>query len=67
MVGLGAMFVALLVYQTHHLPIALAWAFASGFFLVGSSHIWGTILTENHPTELRATGLPSSTTRRLGR
>jgi SHS family sialic acid transporter-like MFS transporter len=57
MVGLGAMFVALLVYQIHHLPIALACAFASGFFLVGSSGIWGTILTENLPTELRATGV----------
>ncbi|WP_296185716.1 MFS transporter [Pseudomonas sp. UBA1879] len=57
MVGLGAIFVALLVYQVHNLPVALICAFASGFFLVGSSGIWGTILTENLPTELRATGV----------
>ena len=57
MVAVGVAFVAALVYTVDILPVAVLCAFFSGFFLVGSSGIWGTILTENLPTEVRATGV----------
>ncbi|WP_268799992.1 MFS transporter [Pseudomonas huanghezhanensis] len=57
MLGVGSLFVVALVYAVDHLPVALVCAFFSGFFLVGSSGIWGTILTENLPTQVRASGV----------
>ncbi|HCQ8222567.1 TPA: MFS transporter [Raoultella planticola] len=57
MIGIGVLFVIALVYSVHILAAGMFCAFFAGFFLVGSSGIWGTILTENLPTEVRATGV----------
>jgi MFS transporter, SHS family, sialic acid transporter len=53
----GTISVILLVAVIHLFPVALLMAFLSGLFLVGSSGIWGTILTENLPAEVRASGV----------
>ncbi|MBN3849570.1 MFS transporter [Paraburkholderia sp. Ac-20342] len=57
MIGLGAICVAGVVAMANSILPALACAFLSGFFLVGSSGIWGTILTENLPRDVRASGV----------
>jgi SHS family sialic acid transporter-like MFS transporter len=57
MLILGTASLAVLVEVIGIWPLALLAAFLSGFFLVGSSGIWGTILTENLPREVRATGV----------
>jgi SHS family sialic acid transporter-like MFS transporter len=57
MIGLGAICVAGVVATANTISIALVCAFLSGFFLVGSSGIWGTILTENLPRDVRASGV----------
>ncbi|KLU25239.1 MFS transporter [Caballeronia mineralivorans PML1(12)] len=57
MLGAGALSVVALVYSVNYLLLAECFAFLSGFFLVGSSGIWGTILTENLPREVRASGV----------
>lgn len=57
MIAVGVLFVTVLVNVVTHLPLAMFCAFFAGFFLVGSSGIWGTILTESLPTEVRATGV----------
>jgi SHS family sialic acid transporter-like MFS transporter len=53
----GALCVVALVYSVNQFLLAECLAFLSGFFLVGSSGIWGTILTENLPREVRASGV----------
>lgn len=57
MIGVGALSVTALVLTTGSTSLALAFAFLSGFFLVGASGIWGTILTENLPRDVRASGV----------
>jgi len=57
MIGIGVLFVIALVYVVSNTPVAMLFAFLAGFFLVGSSGIWGTILTESLPTSVRATGV----------
>ncbi|MBI0330786.1 MFS transporter [Burkholderia plantarii] len=57
MIGIGSLCVAALVYSVHQFLLAELFAFLSGFFLVGSSGIWGTILTENLPRDVRASGV----------
>jgi SHS family sialic acid transporter-like MFS transporter len=57
MIGVGAVCVTILVFSVHQFYVAEAFAFLSGFFLVGSSGIWGTILTENLPRDVRASGV----------
>jgi len=57
MIGLGALCVAGVVMTASNTLLALACAFLSGFFLIGSSGIWGTILTENLPRDVRASGV----------
>jgi SHS family sialic acid transporter-like MFS transporter len=53
----GTICVMTLVGVVHMFPLAVLMAFLSGLFLVGSSGIWGTILTENLPSEVRASGV----------
>ncbi|WP_109480189.1 MFS transporter [Paraburkholderia sp. C35] len=57
MLGAGAVCVVALVYSVNQFLLAECFAFLSGFFLVGSSGIWGTILTENLPRDVRASGV----------
>jgi MFS transporter, SHS family, sialic acid transporter len=57
MLGVGSLCVVALVYSVQYFLVAEMFAFLSGFFLVGSSGIWGTILTENLPREVRASGV----------
>lgn len=57
MIGIGVAFVTVLVYVVYNTPLAMLCAFFAGFFLVGSSGIWGTLLTESLPTSVRATGV----------
>ncbi|MBN3801786.1 MFS transporter [Paraburkholderia sp. Ac-20336] len=57
MIGLGSLCVAGVVMTASNTLLALACAFLSGFFLIGSSGIWGTILTENLPRDVRASGV----------
>ncbi|MBN3766552.1 MFS transporter [Burkholderia sp. Ac-20365] len=57
MLGAGAVCVVALVYSVNQFMLAECFAFLSGFFLVGSSGIWGTILTENLPRDVRASGV----------
>ncbi len=57
MLCVGALCVVALVYSVNHILLAECFAFLSGFFLVGSSGIWGTILTENLPRDVRASGV----------
>jgi SHS family sialic acid transporter-like MFS transporter len=57
MLSIGSLFVAALVFCASSFGIALPLAFLAGFFLVGSSGIWGTVLTENLPREVRASGV----------
>jgi MFS transporter, SHS family, sialic acid transporter len=57
MLTIGSLFVAALVFSASSLGIALPFAFLAGFFLVGSSGIWGTVLTENLPRDVRASGV----------
>jgi len=53
----GALCVVALVYSVNQILLAECFAFLSGFFLMGSSGIWGTILTENLPRDVRASGV----------
>ncbi|SAL14093.1 major facilitator transporter [Caballeronia peredens] len=57
MIAIGALFVAGVVMSAGNVELAAACSFASGFFLVGSSGIWGTVLAENLPRDVRATGV----------
>lgn len=57
MIGIGALSVTGLVLTTGNTALAYGFAFLSGFFLVGASGIWGTILTENLPRDVRASGV----------
>lgn len=57
MIGVGSACVTGVVLSAHSPAIALVFSFLSGFFLVGSSGIWGTILTENLPRDVRASGV----------
>ena len=57
MLTIGSLFVAALVFSASSFGIALPLAFFAGFFLVGSSGIWGTVLTENLPRDVRASGV----------
>ncbi|MBN3756607.1 MFS transporter [Paraburkholderia sp. Tr-20389] len=57
MLCVGALCVVALVYSVNQFLLAECFAFLSGFFLVGSSGIWGTILTENLPRDVRASGV----------
>ena len=57
MLGVGSLCVVALVYSVNAFLLAEFFSFLSGFFLVGSSGIWGTILTENLPREVRASGV----------
>ena len=57
MAGIGSLCVVALVYTVHQFYVAAAFAFLAGFFLVGSSGIWGTVLTENLPRDVRASGV----------
>lgn len=57
MIGIGAICVAGVVAAAQTIAVALVCAFLSGFFLVGSSGIWGTVLTENLPRDVRASGV----------
>jgi MFS family permease len=53
MLAAGTISVIVLVAVVHLFVLALIAAFLSGAFLVGSSGIWGTILTENLPSEVK--------------
>ena len=53
----GSLCVVALVYSVNQFLLAECFAFLSGFFLMGSSGIWGTILTENLPRDVRASGV----------
>lgn len=57
MLGAGAVCVIVLVLVVHQFALAEIAAFLSGAFLVGSAGIWGSILTENLPTDVRASGV----------
>ncbi|SAK97803.1 major facilitator family transporter [Caballeronia temeraria] len=57
MIAIGALFVAGVILSVGNIALAAACSFASGFFLIGSSGIWGTILTENLPRDVRASGV----------
>jgi SHS family sialic acid transporter-like MFS transporter len=57
MLALGTVGVLVLVAVIDNIFLAELAAFFCGFMLVGSSGIWGTILTENLPSEVRASGV----------
>jgi SHS family sialic acid transporter-like MFS transporter len=57
MIGVGSACVTGVVLSEYSPAIALVFSFLSGFFLVGSSGIWGTILTVNLPRDVRASGV----------
>jgi SHS family sialic acid transporter-like MFS transporter len=57
MIVLGALGVCILVAVVDNFMLAELAAFFSGFMLVGSSGIWGTILAENLPGHVRASGV----------
>jgi SHS family sialic acid transporter-like MFS transporter len=56
MLGVGAVFVFVLVFEIHNFMLAEMASFVSGALLVGAAAIRGTMLTENLPTEVRASG-----------
>ncbi|HTJ28573.1 MAG TPA: MFS transporter [Candidatus Limnocylindria bacterium] len=53
----GAICVAAMVRVIHLPLLAFPAAFASGACIIGMAGIWGSILAENLPTEVRATGV----------
>jgi SHS family sialic acid transporter-like MFS transporter len=53
----GAAGVIVLILVIHDFVLAEVVAFVSGALLIGAAGIWGSILTENLPTEVRATGV----------
>lgn len=57
MLIIGAVMTILLVVSIKLLALAAVFAFLSGTFLVGAAGIWGTILTEYLPTNVRASGV----------
>ncbi len=57
MLIIGAVMTILLVASIKLLALAAVFAFLSGAFLVGAAGIWGSILTENLPTNVRASGV----------
>lgn len=57
MLIVGAIMTILLVMSIHVLLLAAVMAFLSGAFLVGAAGIWGAILAENLPTNVRASGM----------
>jgi MFS transporter, SHS family, sialic acid transporter len=57
MLMLGTLTVCILLAVVNSFVSAEAAAFFAGFLLVGSSGIWGTILAENLPSEVRAAGV----------
>ncbi len=57
MLVLGTLGLCILLAVVNSFVSAAAAAFFAGFMLVGSSGIWGTILAENLPSEVRAAGV----------
>ena len=57
MLGTGAVCVIALVLVIHNFLLAEVAAFFSGALLIGAAGIWGSILTENLPTDVRASGV----------
>ncbi len=57
MLALGTVGVCIVVAVVDDFMQAEMAAFFTGFMLVGSSGIWGTILAENLPSEVRASGV----------
>jgi MFS transporter, SHS family, sialic acid transporter len=57
MIAVGSLCVAGVILSVGNLALAALASFASGFFLIGSSGIWGTVLTENLPRDVRASGV----------
>ncbi|SAK90252.1 major facilitator transporter [Caballeronia pedi] len=57
MIAIGALCVAGVILAVGHMALIIACSFAGGFFLIGSSGIWGTVLTENLPRDVRASGV----------
>ena len=57
MISIGALCVGGVVASADTELLALGFSFLSGFFLVGASGIRGTLLTENLPRNLRASGV----------
>ena len=57
MIVLGTLGLCVLLAVVDRFVNAAAAAFFAGFMLVGSSGIWGTILAENLPSEVRAAGV----------
>lgn len=57
MMVLGTLGLCILLSVIDRFVTAEAAAFFTGFMLVGSSGIWGTILAENLPSEVRAAGV----------
>ncbi len=57
MLALGALCVVFLVLVIHSFALAEIAAFLSGAFLIGAAGIWGSILSENLPTDVRASGV----------
>jgi MFS transporter, SHS family, sialic acid transporter len=57
MIAVGALCVAGVILSVGNLALSALASFASGFFLIGSSGIWGTVLTENLPRDVRASGV----------
>lgn len=53
----GALCVIALVLVIHNFVLAEVAAFFSGALLIGAAGIWGSILTENLPTGVRASGV----------
>ncbi|MCF8565600.1 MFS transporter [Alicyclobacillus tolerans] len=49
--------VIILTAVVHSFFWAEIWAFICGAFIIGSAGIWGSILAENLPTEVRASGV----------
>lgn len=57
MLVLGAIVTILLVLSGKMIVLTAVLAFLSGAFLVGAAGIWGSILSENLPTNVRASGV----------
>lgn len=53
----GAFAVLLMTVVIHHFFLAVAATFVGSGLLIGSAGVWGTILAENLPTGVRATGI----------
>jgi SHS family sialic acid transporter-like MFS transporter len=53
----GVLGILIMIAVIHNLFLAEVFAFIGGGLLIGASGIWGTVLSEHLPTEVRASGV----------